>query len=505
MPGTSPWTRLAGGAATIGLVVSLLGAWAAPVAADATLTAGVVGADSEATNDGGSDDCEEPLTDSASCSVSSSGSRDGASGSASASVGATLGYDDLGFLTSLTTSGVARGRATATETERAYGESSSGAFVSFEVVNTATVIVQGSLRVADNGGSPCSSIRLFDMTQGGTTLDLRAQGSQCGWPGGTFRNLLDEEVRLAAGAYQLSVRAIGGTFVEQGGGSKSSSASFDLDILLRTCDNEYTDGPDLITGTPGRDILCGGPGDDDIFGLGGNDRILGGPGNDTIEGGPGNDDIDAGPGNDRFVDGGPGLDEILGGPGNDGRFTAAGISFTGGDGNDRLFGGDGVNAMSGGPGADSLFGGPDSDFLDGDGGDDTLIGAEGDDSLYGGGGDDEIEGGPGNEVGQQGRLAGIDGGPGNDVLTGGGGDDLMEGRDGADSMDGGNGADKLRGGADDDGLVGGAGRDVLVGGDGPDDLHSRDGVPDDVIGGPGQDGALVDRIDTVSGVEDVTR
>jgi Ca2+-binding RTX toxin-like protein len=505
MPGTSPWTRLAGGAAAIGLVASLLGAWVAPVAADATLSVAEVGAGSEATNDGGSDDCGEPLTDSATCSVSSSGSDEGASGSASASVEATLGYDDLDFLTSVSTNGFARGQATPTGSQHAYGESSSGTFVTFDVVNTATVIVQGSLHISNNGAQPCSLVRIEKGEGGVAALDIRAPGSQCNLVGGTFRGSLDEEVRLAAGTYHLSVRAIGGAFAEEGGGSKSSNASFDLDILLRTCDNEFTDGPDLITGTSGRDFLCGGPGDDDIFGLGGNDRILGGPGNDTIEGGPGDDVIEAGAGDDEFVDGGSGADRIDGGPGSDGRFITVGMSFTGGDGNDRLIGGDGVNTMSGGPGVDILVGGPDSDFLDGDGGDDTLLGAEGDDSLFGGGGNDQIEGGPGHEVARQGRLAGIDGGPGDDVLSGGGGDDLMEGKDGTDAMDGGPGADKLRGGADDDGISGGAGRDVLVGGDGADDLASRDGVRDDVIGGPGQDGALVDRIDIVSGVEEVTR
>jgi hypothetical protein len=44
-----------------------------------------------------------------------------------------------------------------------------------------------------------------------------------------------------------------------------------------------------------------------------------------------------------------------------------------------------------------------------------------------------------------------------------------------------------------------------VGGDGADDLTSRDGVRDDVIGGPGHDSAGVDPIDSVNGVEDVTR
>ncbi|HEX8913688.1 MAG TPA: hypothetical protein VF796_15115, partial [Humisphaera sp.] len=66
------------------------------------------------------------------------------------------------------------------------------------------------------------------------------------------------------------------------------------------------------------------------------------------------------------------------------------------------------------------------------------------------------------------------GGPGNDTLIGGRGSDLLDG---------------------------GPGRDRLIGGEGYDTLLARDGEADVVDGGPDDDVALVDPIDTVTGVE----
>ena len=477
-----------------------LGVMATPAAAEATLTAAWVQASAEAL-DGEGTECDEPFTESGTCTSSASDSRDGASGNASASVIATLGYDDLLFLTSVSATGSARGRATSSDEEAGSGGAGAGMWVHIDVARRTTVIVQGSLRTVTSDGTACSQLQIISGEGGGMFIDVRAPGSECTGTGGTFDSSVDETLELAAGSYLIVGRAEGSADLRRGEGSESASGTFDIDVELWTCDNEYTAGPDLVSGTPRDDVLCGGGGDDDIFGLGGKDRILGGDGNDTIEGGPGDDIIDAGPGGDRVVDGGDGDDTIDGGPGNDGRFVPSGMSFTGGAGNDVLIGGDGIDSMSGGPGADRLHGGPDTDFLNGDGGDDELYGEGGDDSLYAGRGDDYVEGGPGDEVADRGRLTGISGGPGDDVLDGGPGDDLMEGGDGEDLMGGESGADKLRGGADDDVLVGGPGRDALGGGSGRDLLNSRDGIRDDVQGGPGRDTGRVDPIDTVSGVE----
>jgi Ca2+-binding RTX toxin-like protein len=128
---------------------------------------------------------------------------------------------------------------------------------------------------------------------------------------------------------------------------------------------------------------------------------------------------------------------------------------------------------------------------------DTLRGTPYGDLLYGLAGRDRLVG-----------LAGVDclvGGPGRDRLVGGTGKDKLDGGKAADRLYGGPGRDRLRGSAGADVLNGGLGRDRLVGGLGDDVLRARDGRADRVRCGRGDDVAVADRRDRVSGCEVVRR
>jgi len=179
----------------------------------------------------------------------------------------------------------------------------------------------------------------------------------------------------------------------------------------------------------------------------------------------------------------------------------------------------------------TIVGSADPDDMDGSDGPDVICGLGGNDTIRGHAGDDTVWGGPGND-----RLLGAGG---SDVLAGEGGDDLLCGNDGADILEEGDGSGTVVGGDDDDflfgdpgrdklygdafrddrdatvcgdqvsftiggedKLVGGSGRDLAFGGPGNDLLAMRDGVGEVVNGGKGRrDVAMVDRTDSVSGVE----
>jgi Ca2+-binding RTX toxin-like protein len=310
-----------------------------PAQAAAQLGEASLSASAESTNDSGTDSCSRTFTTSDSCSVARSGSLRDTSGSASASVQSTLGYTGQDLVL-IFMAGSASGQATAAEFESAYGESSASARVEFDVVTPTLAIISGRLRASANGATPCSEIELSGP---GTSLWIQAPGSECSASRTSGRLL--EGLTLAPGAYVFKGRAKGGTSVPDGGGSASSSAEFDVNVQLITCANPYTDGDDVIEGTPGNDVLCGGAGNDTINGRGGNDRIFGGPGDDIISGGPGNDRIDAGEGND-VVKGGDGNDVLKGEDGND--------KLLGEAGDDRITGGSGRDVMKGGPQRDDL-------------------------------------------------------------------------------------------------------------------------------------------------------
>lgn len=103
-------------------------------------------------------------------------------------------------------------------------------------------------------------------------------------------------------------------------------------------------GNDVVNGATGADLIDGGAGNDTLSGSDGNDTILGGDGKDVLYGGTGDDSIDSGAGSDTIVSGG-GNDFVHAsegdvvdlGIGNDTIEAAgAGISVSGGDGQDLL-------------------------------------------------------------------------------------------------------------------------------------------------------------------------
>jgi fibronectin-binding autotransporter adhesin len=187
----------------------------------------------------------------------------------------------------------------------------------------------------------------------------------------------------------------------------------------------------------GKAIVFAGAGDDyitlsnvnfpgEIYGEDGDDYIAGGTHNDFLVGGLGNDKINASSG-DNIVwgDNAPSpsdptpQDSIIGG---DDTLSAL-------DGNDVFYGGGGNDHVSPGGGDDYIHGGE---------GDDLLAGSTGNDRIYGGNGDDVISGDAGD-----------------DLIVGGGGSDHLLGRDGNDILIGGAGSDHLDGGNGDDLLISG--------------------------------------------------
>jgi len=99
----------------------------------------------------------------------------------------------------------------------------------------------------------------------------------------------------------------------------------------------------------------------------------------------------------------------------------------------------------------------------------------------------------------------LDGGPGGERLVGGPGNDRLRGMDGDDCLEGGAGNDRLEGGNGNDRLSGGTGNDSIDGGPGNDTVFAREGRRDTVKCGSGRDTARVDRVDAVSGCEQVRR
>jgi len=122
--------------------------------------------------------------------------------------------------------------------------------------------------------------------------------------------------------------------------------------------------------------------------------------------------------------------------------------------------------------------------LTGTGGDDRLVGTKASERVVGRGGDDELQG---------------KGSP--DCIAGGPGADLVGGGRGGDRLRGGRGSDRLDGRAGRDRISGGLGRDRLNGGGASDRIDARDGFADRIDCGRGDDVAIVDRRDRVSGCE----
>lgn len=160
--------------------------------------------------------------------------------------------------------------------------------------------------------------------------------------------------------------------------------------------------------------------------------------------------------------------------------------LSGDDGNDVITVYSDVPGVSikGGNGNDSIIGGSGNDTIYGNWGSDTIRGGAGDDSIMGGLDADSLAGGSGNDQ--------LYGGTGTDAIAGGAGNDYIDGRGKADT---------LHGDAGNDTIYGKAGNDVIYGDDGDDWIHVNDGANmvfhDSVWGGPGNDHADADVMDTV--------
>jgi Ca2+-binding RTX toxin-like protein len=280
------------------------------------------------------------------------------------------------------------------------------------------------------------------------------------------------------------------------------------------------DGDDFMTWSDQRDIeyvVDGGPGDDDLRGFSGSMAVgL----RQTIDGGPGNDKIDGDKGDD-VVRGGPGNDEVDGGGGDD--------RVEGGDGDDTMLGDGyedaGTDVIDGGAGRDSIdewvqpgedvnprvaisF---DSVANDGRPGEnDNVVNIE----KLGASVSGTFTGGPGADDYFV-RAAFNDSAP--STVIGGGGPDKLVGHDYVETIDGGPGDDVIEGGLNDDTITGGPGKDRILGDSsantcnflacrypfGNDTINARDGEKDSIDCGVGEDKAIVDAIDVVSGCETV--
>jgi Ca2+-binding RTX toxin-like protein len=128
----------------------------------------------------------------------------------------------------------------------------------------------------------------------------------------------------------------------------------------------------------------------------------------------------------------------------------------------------------------------------------TINGDSGNDSLVGTNRSDEMRGLGGNDI--------IRGKRGSDLVLGGTGKDTLSGSYGVDRMRGGDNNDTISGGFYGDRIFGGAGRDSIDADKGPDHVEVADGRFDSVSCGPGEDTAVVDRVDLAEqSPEDFTR
>ncbi|MCQ4160817.1 hypothetical protein NON00_12855 [Roseomonas sp. GC11] len=160
-----------------------------------------------------------------------------------------------------------------------------------------------------------------------------------------------------------------------------------------------------IVGNAGANTLVGAAGSDTLYGQAGDDSLAGGDGNDWLEGGAGQDVLNGQAGADTMI-GGAGNDtysvdnigDVVSEAGGSGVDTVkSSLSYTLGDGLERLtllaggLTGTGnalVNLLTGSSGHDTLYGLAGNDTLTGGTGNDTLAGGTGTDKLTGGAGED---------------------------------------------------------------------------------------------------------------------
>ncbi len=225
---------------------------------------------------------------------------------------------------------------------------------------------------------------------------------------------------------------------------------------LMTAEPECTDA--LAEGT---EILCAISGSVKFTLKGGNDQVIGGDDGHTLS-------IDAGSGEDELTICCAAQNILEGGEGDDTINVGGAINrdtIDGGSGNDLIVGPKGPDRINGGPGTDTvLYQNPPGDSF-------TV-------TL------DDIENdGLSSAEDVHSDIENLTGGQERDHFVGSAAANVLQGHQGNDEIDGGPGQDTLEGGEDEDRIL------------------ARDGEPDSVDCGFGQDTAMVDVADTVSGCE----
>ncbi|UOD50383.1 DUF4214 domain-containing protein [Orrella daihaiensis] len=395
-----------------------------------------------------------------------------------------------------------------------------------------------------------------EMTGGGgnDTFDVNASGTA------TITDLSTGDiliVRNGSTAIANNVSAFVATAATRNeGGSATLNAattSSTINLNLATVTTVATNGYTL-NGGDGADSLTGSSANDTINGNGGDDTITGGAGADVINPGAGRNTVYAGDGLDvvridsvlpNFIYLGTGgasnlttvevsssvperVTTIIAGTANaDMRAIVTGsvgvamsgatagpgasVSFTGGDGDDRIFGS---------TGNDTLLGGDGNDVISGFGGTNTLDGGAGDDSLTSEGSGDTLTGGLGADTfsvsGQSATITDL--GDGADILLAYGSavvnaavvDDYTSTVSNVNTSVG---AVTLSGdfnidmsiGSDDSitgyHLIGGASANTLIGSRFADTITGGAGA-DSLTGGAGQDLLIADDTDTIDGGDD---
>ena len=157
---------------------------------------------------------------------------------------------------------------------------------------------------------------------------------------------------------------------------------------------------------------------------------------------------------------------------------------------ERVVGSERGDTLCGGPHADEVFGRGGADLLYGFDGRDELDGGEGGDVVLAGVGSDALSG----DVGADALIGMAD----HDTIDGGGGRDIVGGMAGDDELEGGPDADTMVDPRGSDRMLGQAGADLIF----SCDQGSALGRPDVVGGGAGNDSALADAQDRVTGIED---
>jgi VCBS repeat-containing protein len=299
-------------------------------------------------------------------------------------------------------------------------------------------------------------------------------------------------------------------------------------------------GADLV-GQAGDDVLTGNAGIDRLVGGSGNDRLNGAAGADVMIGGAGDDAYTVDNVGDVVIEAlYDGIDVVTASvsytlAANIEKLTLSGLASIDGTGNElanTITGNAAANVLSGLGGKDTMTGNAGDDTLDGGDGDDVLSGGDGHDTLIGGAGNDRLNGGTGADL--------MTGGLGNDIYTvDDAGDEVIEapgegtdtvtasvsfalganlekltldgtgdiagtGNDLANTISGNAGANTLHGLGGNDILSGGLGNDQLFGDAGKDVLKGGDGDDllsggtgaDTLTGGTGADSFLFDTLET---------